>query len=125
MNGMATFDDALRLALTLPATTGDDTGVSVAGKGFAWAWRQRLDPKKARVPNFDVIAVRTANEAEKQELLATDPEKFFTETHYNGFPAILVRLAAIDEAELMEVLTDGWRTKAPRKLVKEFEADGR
>ena len=29
-------------------------------------------------------------------LIASDPEKFFTEPHYNGFPAVLVRLAAID-----------------------------
>jgi hypothetical protein len=119
---MATFDDARRLAATLPQTEVDEDGASVAGKGFAWVWQQRIDPKKPRVPNFDVIAVRTPSQVEKQELLDADPEKFFTEPHYNGFPAVLVRLAAIDPEELLEVLTDGWRAKAPRSLVKEFDA---
>jgi hypothetical protein len=122
MSVMAIFDDALRLARSLPETSTDEYGASVAGKGFAWVWQERVDPKKSRVPNFDVIAVRTANQVEKQELIDAAPEKFFTEPHYNGFPAILVRLAAIDDDELLEVLTDGWRARAPRRLVKEFDA---
>jgi hypothetical protein len=69
-----------------------------------------------------VIAVRVANDAEKQLLLASDEQKFFTEPHYNGFPAVLVRLAAIEVDELEELITDAWRCQAPRALVKEFEA---
>jgi len=65
-----------------------------------------------------VLAVRVANEPEKQMLLASDDEKFFTEPHYNGFPAVLVRLAELDAEELTELLTDAWRTKAPKKLLK-------
>ena len=122
MSVMAIFDDALRLARSLPETSTDEYGASVVGKGFAWVWQERVDPKKSRVPNFEVIAVRTANQVEKQELIDAAPEKFFTEPHYNGFPAILVRLAAIDDDELLEVLTDGWRARAPRRLVKEFDA---
>ena len=52
------------------------------------------------MPNPKVLAVRVANEGEKQELLAADDEKFFTEPHYNGFPAILVRLAEVGVREL-------------------------
>jgi hypothetical protein len=59
-----------------------------------------------------------AGEGAKQELVAADPEKFFTEAHYNGYPAVLVRLAAVDVEELRELLTDAWRTRAPRALVK-------
>ena len=42
--------------------------------------------------------------SDKQSLIAADPDKFFTEPHYNGFPAILVRLPAIEVAELDELL---------------------
>jgi hypothetical protein len=45
---------------------------------------ERIDPKKPRVPNPEVLAVRVASLAEKEELLAADPEKFFTEPRYNG-----------------------------------------
>ena len=91
-------------------------------KGFAWVWQERVHPKKARVPNPDVLAVRVTDEAEKIELIASDPEKFFTEPHYDGYPAVLVRLAAVDIEELRELLTDAWRCMAPKKLVEEFDA---
>jgi hypothetical protein len=89
-------------------------------KGFAWAWNERIEPKKPRVPNPEVLAVRVASLAEKEELLAADPEKFFTEPHYNGFPAVLVRLSSIDAGELAELITDAWRCQAPRALAAEL-----
>ena len=93
----------------------------VGGKGFAWPWLERLDPKKARVPNPEVIGVRVANELEKQALLCLDPEVFFTEPHYNGYPAVLVRLAVIELDMLEKVLTDAWRRRAPKKLAAAFD----
>ncbi len=90
-------------------------------KGIAWVWLERLEPKKARVPNPSVIGVRVANSAEKEALLASDDRKFFTEPHYNGFPAVLVRLAEIEADELAELITEAWRIQAPKALVKEFD----
>jgi hypothetical protein len=66
--------------------------------------------------------VRVSGEDEKQALLAADPAKFFTDDHYRGYPAILVRLPEVDVAELTELLTDAWRIQAPRSLVKAFDA---
>jgi hypothetical protein len=65
--------------------------------------------------------VRVANREEKELLLAADERTFFTEPHYHGFPAVLVRLAAIDVDELEDILTDAWRSQAPRKLVRAFD----
>ena len=124
---MADQDDVRRIALSLPETTeGDDRFAfsvrnGIKDKGFAWNWMERVEPKKPRVPRDDVLAVRVANQVEKEMLLKSDPERFFTEPHYNGFPAILVRLPAIDVDELAELLTDAWRCQAPRALVTEFE----
>ncbi len=125
---MATQEDVRRIALSLPEASQGETGFGFGvmnkgkHKGFAWVWQERVDPKKAKVPNPEVIALRVANEMEKQMLLATDSEKFFTEPHYNGFPAILVRLSAIELDELAELITDAWRCMAPPALVREFEA---
>jgi hypothetical protein len=124
---MATQADVRRLARGLPETSeGDDRfAFSVRNgtkdKGFAWVWMERVEPKKPRVANAEVLAVRVANNADKEMLIAADPEKFFTEPHYNGFPAVLVRLPAIDVDELAELLTDAWRCLAPRALVKAFD----
>ena len=124
---MATQEDVRRITLALPETTEgtDGFGFSVRNgtkdKGFAWVWMKRIEPKKPRVPQPDVLAVRVANNQEKETLIAADPDKFFTEPHYNGFPAVLVRLAAIEPDELRELLTDAWRTLAPKALVRAFD----
>ena len=122
---MATPADVRRIALSLPET-GEEEGrfafwVRAGGKqkGFAWVWLERIEPKKARVPNPKVLAVRVANEHEKQMLIAADPEVFFTEPHYNGFPAVLVRLPKIRVGPLRELLAAAWRCQAPRNLAKQ------
>ncbi len=124
---MATQDDVRRIALSLPDTSeaNDHFGFGVMNKGqpkgFLWTWNERVHPKKPKVPNPGVIAVRVANQFEKEALLGSSPDKFFTEPHYNGFPAVLVRLAEIDLAELEELVTDAWRCQAPPRLVKELD----
>ncbi len=124
---MATQDDVRRIALSLPETSESDDRFAFSvrnnekDKGFAWSWMERVQPKEPRVENLDVLAVRVADAAEKEMLLSSDPDTFFTEPHYHGFPAILIRLEAIGVDELEELLTDGWRCQAPRALVKEFD----
>lgn len=85
-------------------------------KGFAWVWLERVVPKKPRVPRPDVLAVRVRDEAEKAILLAADPDRFFTEPHYNGFPAVLVRLPKVTSAQLRTLLVGAWRCLAPPQL---------
>ncbi len=123
---MASQDDVRRLALELPGVVEatDHFGFFVTDgtklRGFAWAWRERTDPKKAKAENPGVLAVRVAGKDAKERLLASDTAKFFTEPHYNRFPAVLVRLNAIDAGELQELLTQAWSCKAPRRLVKDL-----
>jgi hypothetical protein len=126
---MATQDDVRRIALSLPEVQeGTDRfafNVENKGKakGIAWIWMERMHPKKARVPNPEVVAIRVADLEEKELLLASDDgSKFFTDPHYNGYPAVLVRLEAIDVDELEEMIIDAWRSQAPAALVEAFEA---
>ena len=125
---MATQDDVRRIALALPQIEeGEDHfafSVPTRGKqrGFAWVWMERVAPKKPRVAQPAVLAVRVANIEEKEALLALGDECYFTEPHYNGFPAILVRLAAIEVDELEALLIDAWRCMAPKPLVAEYDA---
>jgi hypothetical protein len=119
--------DVRRIALALPETTQADDRFAFSvrnkdkQKGFVWAWNERVDPRKPRVPRHDVVAIRVASRFEKEALLASGEEKFFTEPHYNGFPAILVRLPLIEVDELDELIRDAWRCQAPRTLVAAFE----
>lgn len=119
---MTDADDVQRIALSLPEATYDNGGFGIDKKGFAWFYNEKIPGQKGRVRRDDVLAIRVANEGDKLALLAMDPEKFFTTAHYNGYPAILVNLPAIDADELTQLLTAAWRLRAPRKLVKEFDA---
>ena len=87
-------------------------------------WLERVDPKKARVPSAEVIAVRVRDQAEKSALLAGDPERFFTEPHYNGYPAVLVRLRAVTPGQLRTLIFDAWQCQAPRELKRGEPAAG-
>jgi hypothetical protein len=120
---MATRADVRRIALKLPETEEAEGhfAFSVRNKsklkGFAWVWMERIEPKKPRVPNPGVLAVRVASLAEKDLLISMEPAKFFTEPHYNGFPAVLVKLAAVSVPDLRELLKAAWRAQAPKALL--------
>ena len=120
---MATQGDVRRIALSLPGTSEDpdEFRFLVEGKMFVWLWPERVTPKRARVPNPDVIVVRVGNEIDKQVLIAMDGKVFFTESHYDGYSAVLVRLPLIDVDLLTDVVTEAWRCRASKRLWAERE----
>lgn len=120
---MTDTENVRRIALSLPEVTQSGSGFAIREKGFAWYYQEKIEGRKGRVEHLDVLAVRVADLVEKDVFLAMDSEKFFTDAHYRGYPAILVRLAAVDTDELIELLTNAWRHRAPRKLVARFGAD--
>ncbi len=111
---MITEDNVRRVALSLPATIEKP---SYGTPGF----RVR-DKLFARIrPEGDALVVWVSDEAEKLAMVKSEPQKFFTTSHYDGHPTVLVRFDAIGTRELRELLTDSWRLRAPTKLVAEFE----
>jgi hypothetical protein len=112
---MVSEDDVRRAALALPETVEKP---SYGSPGFRV--RDRLF---ARIrPEGDCVVVWCADLSEKEGLLATEPEKFFTTPHYDGHPSVLVRMAAVDREEMAEILADSWRLRAPARLVAERDA---
>lgn len=128
---MATQAQVRKIAMALPEVHEGDGhfafSVTNQGKekGFAWVWNERVDPKKPKVPNPKVLAIRVANVAQRDLMIAAEPEKYFTEPHYNGFPAVLVRLPAVRVAELRPLLYEAWRLLAPKQLVRQHEESAR
>jgi hypothetical protein len=126
---VADQNDVRRIALALPDTSEAEGHFAFSvlnkgkQKGFVWAWNERVEPKKPRVPRPDVVAIRVADRDDKEALLASDDEKFFTEPHYNGFPAVLVRLPVLDVDELEELIVEAWRCQAPRALADSFRPE--
>ena len=110
------FDDVRRLALALPGVEEGPwygtPGFKVRGKGFT-RLKEKMD---------DVIVLGVGTMLERDFLLERDPGAFFITDHYREYPALLIRLAAIDEETLGEVLTMAWRRTAPKTLVAPFDA---
>jgi len=127
---MATQSDVRRIALSLPETREQEGRFAfevlngAKYKGFAWVWMERVHPRKPRVPCPGVLAVRVANLDAKEILLMADQRKFFTEPHYDGFPAVLVRLEEIGRAELGELLKQAWAAQAPKTRLANSGARG-
>jgi hypothetical protein len=109
------WDTIRELALALPEaseTGGEKPSYRVRGKSFAWM---------SRPQDGSTLGVRVDRD-EKHLLLESRPDLYFVTAHYNGYPAVLVQLDAIDIEELRERLEDAWLIQAPRKLAKEFLA---
>jgi hypothetical protein len=109
-------DDVRRLALALPETTERPSygtpGFRVADRLFA---RIHQDP--------GVLAVWCADVVEKESLIDSEPEVFFTTAHYDGYPLVLVRMDAIGLDRLAALLTDSWRVRAPARARAVLDAE--
>ena len=85
-------------------------GLLVAKKGLC---RLRTNP--------DALVIKVADLDDKEALLRGDPGTYLTTPHYEGSSQVLVRLEAIDEDELADLIEDAWRLTAPSRLVAGYD----
>jgi hypothetical protein len=112
-------DDVRRIALGLPHAVeipSEGFDFRVGGKGFVWSYPER-EPGRRRVIRTDVAVLYVGDEAEKQALLKGEPDTFFTTAGYDGWPLVMVRLAALDVPRLTELVTDAWQMRVPADLL--------
>ena len=124
---MATWDDVASIVGELPLI--DERAPHewrVGKKLVAWERPLRTSDREALTalgiepPEGDILGVRLADEGVKFALIADEPGVYFTTPHFDGYPAVLVKLAEIDVRDLTELITEAWLTQAPKKLVQEF-----
>jgi hypothetical protein len=124
---VAGWDDVRRLALGLPETSErlsrDLPAWRVRDKGFVW--ERPLRPADVRALGDDaatgaILGARVEHLVAKEALLADDPEVFFTTPHFDGYPAVLVRLDRIAVEDLEEVIVEAWLARAPKRLAQEY-----
>ena len=124
---MASWDDVRRIALALPSAeeraSRDLRQWRVKDKLFVWerplrqADRDALGPE---APAGPIVGARVEHLVAKEALLADDPAVFFTTPHFDGYPAILVKLDRIAVEDLDEVIMEAWLARAPKRLVKAY-----
>jgi len=124
---MATWDDVANVVGELQLTEERSPHEWRVGKKLI-AWERPLRKSDydaltavgVEPPQGDILGVRVADEGVKFALIADQPELYFTTPHFDGYPAVLVKLAAIDERGLRELIIEAWLTQAPKRLVQEF-----
>jgi hypothetical protein len=124
---VATWDDVRRIALELPETS---EGISrdlrqwrVKDKGFVWERplrRSDLEALGDDAPKGPILGARVEHLVAKEALLADDPSVFLTTPHFDGYPAILVRLDRIGLEDLREVIVEAWLARAPKRLAQAY-----
>jgi hypothetical protein len=118
----ARVEDVHELAGAMPHVTvvygtGGNPVYQVGGKSFIFFRNPRpdaVDPETGeRYP--DVIVFWVASEADKQALVQDETSPFFTTTHFDGHPSVLLRASRIGELtreELAEQVQDAWLSRA-------------
>jgi hypothetical protein len=127
---MATWDDVRRLALSLPESSEDSRrGLRfwlIRDKLFVWERPLRRSDLRAlgdAAPDGPILGARVEHLVAKEALIADDPDVYFTTPHFDGFPAVLVRLERIGLDELEELIVEAWLARAPKRLAKEYIAE--
>ena len=112
---MLTWEDVVAIGTRFPeveeGTCFGTPALRVRGKFMC---RLRTDP--------DALVVRVIDRADAEALLLGRPDVYFSTPHYDGHPYVLVRLEAVSEEELAELLEDAWRLRAPKRLQAAHDA---
>jgi hypothetical protein len=125
---VANWRDVRRLALALPdaeqgTTSGGNRAWTVRKKLFVWERPLRKSDLAAlgdAAPDGPILGARTEHLVAKEALLAEEPGAVFTTPHFNGYPAVLVRLREANLDLLEELITEAWLARAPKRLVRAF-----
>ena len=74
----------------------------------------------------DVLMFRVADEGVKELLLSDGRGIYFTTPHFNGYPAILMRIPSLkqlDRQELADLVAESWLTRAQKRVAKAWLAE--
>ena len=112
----ATYDDVRAVALDLPCVVeGSSYGTPALKVGRKLFLRLKED---------GVTLVVRMDWVERQLLLRSAPDTFFITDHYRDYPWVLVRLTAIERADLATLIEDAWRRVASKRAIDAHDATG-
>ena len=128
---MATWEDVRRIALGLPETFEFTSRGSVhwrvkhreSGKNFVWErplGKRDMDALGDAAPQGPILGAHVPDLGAKEAVLASDPNVYFTIPHFDGYPAVLVRLDRIDVADLEELIVEAWLCRVLKGVAQRY-----
>jgi hypothetical protein len=126
----AGWDDVRRLAMAMPeaeeVVSREKLQWRVAMKLFVWERplrRSDLEALGEDAPEGPILGARVEDELAKQALIGDDPAVFFTTPHFDGYPAVLVKLDEVALDVLEEVVVEAWLARAPKRVAAAYLAE--
>jgi len=126
----ASLEDLHEVAKSMPHVTVEHGSklkpvYQVGGKSFVFFRNPRPDAFDAQTGERydDVIVLWVASESDKQALIQDPRSPFFTTSHFDGHPSVLVRASRIGELtrqELTEIVQDAWLSRASRSRASKW-----
>jgi hypothetical protein len=124
---MAGWDDVRRIALELPETREESSRGLAAWRvrDKLFVWERPLRPSDLHAlgdaaPDGPILGAIVEHLGAKEALIADGPSIYFTTPHFDGYPAVLVRLPRIATGELEELIVEAWLSRAPKRLAKAY-----
>src|SRR5262245_37379877 len=123
-DGVATWADVRAIVRALPETAeASPRQWRVKGKLLAWERPLRRADFEAlgkHAPTGDILGAFVPDLNTKEALLGARPRVYFTTPHFDGYPAVLVRLAVIGRAELRQLIAEAWLHRAPVRAKRAY-----
>jgi hypothetical protein len=125
---MAAWGDVKKYAMALPGTSLETTARGwrtwIVNKKF-FVWERPLSSSDLAAlgdaaPKGPILAARTHDLEMKEALLRSNSKIYFTTPHFDGYPAVLIRLEKISGKELKDVIEEAWLARAGKRAVAEF-----
>jgi hypothetical protein len=113
---MISHDDIRQIAIGLPGA------IERASYGGRPSWRTKAKMFAWIRENPEALVVWVESLDEKEALIAAQPEKFFTTSHYDGEPMVLVRLEQVTRKEAVDLINGSWRNRATKTAVRAWDA---
>ena len=113
---MISHNDIRRIAIGLP------DAIERASYGGRPSWRTKAKMFAWIRENPEALVVWVESLDEKEALIAAQPKKFFTTSHYDGEPIVLVRLEKVTKDEAVDLIVESWRNRAAKTAVKAWDA---
>jgi hypothetical protein len=122
---MATWQDVTDCAAALPELEQrpGERSWRVRGKPVAWERplrRADLEHLGAAAPDGPILGVRVPDLDTKDVRLTELAPAVFVTPHFDGYPAVLVDLPALDVEDLADLIEDAWAAQAPKRVVKQW-----
>jgi hypothetical protein len=71
----------------------------------------------------DALVLLLRDIDEQEALIEMDPSTFYITDHYRGYAAVLAKLSAVKQGQILDIVEAAWRRVASKAQIEEFDQE--